>query len=91
MVHCLSVFCIIHGRFLVELGRLALNYGNGVLWAVTETCPQPVAICIAYQSGFAVDNINRPFGAGMNAKPAPIAFFGIDLYDFSYCQIVILL
>jgi hypothetical protein len=61
-------------RSLIELGCFAFLDRNSVLWALSQTCAETVTVGLAHETRLAVDNLNRPLGAGGNAQPAAVAF-----------------
>jgi hypothetical protein len=69
-----------HG-LLVEFGGGALLDEDGVLGAVAEAGAETVAEVVGQKSGLAVDDPDRPFGAGGYAEAAAVALVFIYFYD----------
>ena len=74
---------LIDGDF-VELVGLALFDGDGILRAVAEACPKPVAEILGHQFRLAVDDLDGAFGTGGHTAAAAVAFIFIDLDDFTH-------
>jgi hypothetical protein len=75
---------VVFHRLLVKRISFPLDDLEGVLRAVAEAGPKPIAVDITDQFGLAVDNGDGAFGARRHAISAPIAELFVDLDDFSY-------
>jgi hypothetical protein len=68
-------------RLLVERNRLPLNDPQRILWAVTQTGPEPVAVDIADQPGLTIHYLNGPLSTIRDAQAAAVAKILIYLHD----------
>jgi hypothetical protein len=73
---------LFNGR-LIEIIGIPLDDGDGVLGTVTEAGTETVAEVIGSKSRLAVDDGDGPFGAGRHAQSAAVAFFFVNLDNFS--------
>jgi hypothetical protein len=73
-----------NSRF-VELRRLALFDRYRVLRAFAQARPEAVAVGLAEELRFAVDDFKGAFGAGYDTGAAAVAFIFVDFYYFSEC------
>jgi hypothetical protein len=68
---------------LIKLRGIPLDDGDGILRAVAETGAETIAEVISREPCLAVDNGDGAFGAGRHAQSATIAFFFVNLNNFS--------
>jgi hypothetical protein len=69
-------------RGFIEFVRFPLDDPDCILVTFAEAGAQPVAQVIGGESCLAVDDSNRPFGAGGDAEAAAVAFAVIYLNYF---------
>jgi hypothetical protein len=74
---------VLFNRRLIKLLSIPLDDGDGILRAVAETGAETIAEIISREPGLAVDNSDGPFGAGRHAHSAAVAFFFVNLDNFS--------
>lgn len=79
----LSGHVLLYGFFVIG-GGFAFDKGDGIRRAMGQAIAQTVAIIIAHEAGLAVDHGDSPFVTGRGAGAAAIAFFRINLYNFTY-------
>jgi hypothetical protein len=65
-------------RGLIKAVRLPLDDPYRILRALSETGSETVAEVVGGQNRLAVDNRDRPFGAGRNAESTAVTFVRID-------------
>ncbi len=63
---------------LIERLGLARLDANSPPGTVAKTGPETIAEVISHQPGFAIDNLNGPFGASRNTQAAAVTFLFID-------------
>ena len=69
------------GSHLIEIGRLALDDGQGAGRALAKAGAKPVAQHVGGQFGLAVDDAERPFDTRWHALTAAIAEFFVYFDD----------
>jgi hypothetical protein len=74
---------VCHRRFFIKRHRFSFRNRNRIHRALTQARPQPIAISLAHELRFAVNNLNRAFNTGIGALAAAVALLFIDIYDFS--------
>jgi hypothetical protein len=70
-------------RLFVEVLSLAADHRDGALRTVTEARPEAVAVDVADQPRFAVDDRDRPLGAGGNALASDVTELLVDLHHLA--------
>lgn len=74
---------LFYGFFIIGSG-FAFDKGDGICRAMGQAVAQAVAVVVAHEAGLAVDHGDGPFVTGRGAGAAAIAFFRINLYNFTY-------
>jgi hypothetical protein len=77
-------------RLGIKVGCLALLHRDRSLRAFSQAGTEAVAVCIAYESGLTVADLDGPFGAGRNALAAAVALLLIDSDYFTHSHRLLL-